>query len=115
LVAHLGHGSLALVRKGAPGLQCEGAIFLLLRNLLGEAEALIEAWEQAEREFTLRFGPHELSWDLTADSVRAPGWRRPLALPPLQLAALVAQAARAYAQEALRAHRGDELGADLQI
>ena len=114
LAAHLGQGSLALLRKGAPGLVCEGAIFLLLRNLLGQTEALIEAWETGEREFTFGFGPHELSWDLTREEVRAKGWRKPAALPPLRLAALAGMAARAYAEESLRKHRGDELAADLR-
>src|SRR5260221_2442538 len=45
LAPHLGHGSMALTRKGAPGIACEGPIFLLIRNLLGDAEHLVEAWE----------------------------------------------------------------------
>lgn len=114
LAPHLGEGSLALVRKGAPGLQCEGPIFLILRNLLGDAGALVEAWETGEREFVLHFGSHELRWDLTADSVRAPGWRRPLTLSPLRLAGLLGLAARAYADEALQSNRADELAADLR-
>jgi hypothetical protein len=114
LAPHLGEGSLSLVRKSAPGLQCEGPIFLILRNLLRDAEGLVDAWETGEREFVLHFGAHELRWDLTADSVRAPGWRRPLSLSPLRMAALLGLAARAYADEALQANRADELAADLR-
>ena len=114
LAAHLGQGSISLVREGAPGLQAEGPIFLLLRNLLAGAEALVEAHEAGEETFALPFGPHELSWDLAAGAVRAPGWRRPLQMSPLRMAALVSLTARAYAAEALKAHRSDELAADLR-
>ncbi|HUJ29330.1 MAG TPA: PQQ-binding-like beta-propeller repeat protein, partial [Myxococcales bacterium] len=114
LAAHLGQGSISLVREGAPGLHCEGPIFLMLRNLLSDAEALVEAHESGGEAFTLPFGPHSLSWDLAAGTVRAPGWRRPLQMSPLRMAALVSLAARAYAAEALKAHRGDELAADLR-
>ena len=111
LAPHLGQGSLALVRRGAPGLVCEGAPFLILRNLLGEAERLVEAWESGARAFSLRFGPHELSCDLTTDQVRAPGWRKPAELPALRIARMVSLAAVGYADEA---HQQDELAADLR-
>jgi hypothetical protein len=113
LAAHVGRGSVTLLRSGAPGLTCEGPVFLFLRNLLADAERLVEAWESGEPAFTIPFGPHELSWDLTSDAVRAQGWKRPLRLPPLRLARLAAGAAQLYAEEALR-HFADELGADLR-
>jgi len=111
LAPHLGHGSIALTRRGAPGLAFEGAIFLLVRNLLGEAERLVEAWEAGARDFVLHFGPHELQCDLTADQVRAPGWRKPAALPALRIARLLSLLALGYAGEA---HAGDELAKDLR-
>ena len=114
LAPHVGEGSLALVRKGGPGIQCDGPIFLILRNLLRDAESLVEAWETGERECALHFGRHELRWDLTCDSVRAPGWRRPLSLSPLRMAVLLGLAARAYADEALQANRTDEMASDLR-
>ncbi|HET9754743.1 MAG TPA: PQQ-binding-like beta-propeller repeat protein [Myxococcales bacterium] len=113
LAPHLGQGSVTLLRTGAPGLTWEGPVFLFLRNLLGEAERLIEAWETGEREHTLQFGSHALRWDLTGDEVRAVGWKKPFRLPPLRLAKLSAGAAQLYADEALRAG-GDELSADLR-
>lgn len=113
LAPHLGQGSITLLRTGAPGLTWEGPVFLFLRNLLGEAERLIEAWETGEREHALQFGSHALRWDLTCDEVRAQGWKKSLKLPPLRLAKLAAGAAQLYADEALRAG-GDELSADLR-
>ncbi len=86
LAPHLGHGSMALTRKGAPGIACEGPIFLLIRNLLGDAEHLVEAWESG-------------------------GWRKPLALPALRLARLVTLAALGYADES---SGDDELALDLR-
>jgi hypothetical protein len=116
LAAHLGRGSLTLARRGAPGLECQGPVFLLLRNLLTDAEALIEAWESGERALTLHFGPHELRCDLATEQVRAPGWRRPADLPPLTLAAQIAEATLAYADLTLRPRRKlpDEYAADLR-
>jgi hypothetical protein len=111
LAPHLGHGSLALTRRGAPGLACEGTLFLLVRNLLGEAERLVEAWEAGGREFALRFGPYELRCDLTTDQVHAPGWRKPAALPALRLARLATLLALGYAGEA---HQDDEPARDLR-
>ena len=108
LAAHLGHGSLALVRRGAPGLVCEDVPLLVLRNLLHEATSLVEAWENGARAATVRFGPHELDCDLTTDQVRAPGWRNPLELPALRIARLASLAAQGYAGLAR-----DELSLDL--
>ena len=71
LAAHVGRGSVTLLRSGAPGLTWEGPVFLFLRNLLADAGRLIEAWESGEPAFVLPFGTHELRWDLTADEVRA--------------------------------------------
>lgn len=113
LAAHIGRGSATLLRTGAPGLTWEGPVFLFLRNLLADAERLVEAWESGEPAFTLQFGTHELRWDLTSDEVRAQGWKRPLKLPPLRLAKVAAGAAELYADETLR-HGSDELGADLR-
>ena len=102
LAPHLGEGRLSLRRPGAAGLQCEGPLLLLLRNLLDDAEALAAAWEAGDRSATLRLGPHELRCDLSEDQLRAPGWRGPLAIEPLKLASLFAEAALAYAQLAGR-------------
>ena len=113
LAAHIGRGSATLLRTGAPGLTWEGPVFLFLRNLLGDAERLVEAWESGEPAFTLQFGTHELRWDLTSDEVRAQGWKRALKLPPLRLAKVAAGAAELYSDETLR-HGSDELGADLR-
>jgi hypothetical protein len=111
LAPHLGHGSLALTRRGAPGLACEGTLYLMVRNLLGEAERLVEAWEAGAREFALSFGPYELRCDLTTDQVHAPGWRKPAGLPALRLARLVALLALGYAGEA---HKDDGPARDLR-
>ena len=111
LAPHLGHGSVALARRGAPGLACDGPLYLLVRNLLGEAERLVEAWESGARDFVFRFGPHELQCDLTSDQVHAPGWRKPAELPALRLARLVTLLALGYAAEA---HPGDEPARDLR-
>src|SRR5882672_1019422 len=110
LAAHIGRGSATLLRTGAPGLTWEGPVFLFLRNLLGDAERLVEAWESGEPAFTLQFGTHELRWDLTSDEVRAQGWKRALKLPPLRLAKVAAGAAELYSDETLR-HGSDALGA----
>jgi hypothetical protein len=114
LAAHLGTGAVALSRKGAPGLVAEGPVFFLLRNLLEQAEKLVEIYESGEPDFSLRFGPHELRWNLAEGVVRAPGWRTAAKLPPLRFASLVTQAACAYADLSLRRTRGDELAADLR-
>jgi PQQ-like domain len=114
LAAHLGAGAVALSRKGAPGIVAEGPAFFLLRNLLEEAFALTLAYESSEPAFTLRFGPHELRWDLPAGEVRAPGWRTPAKLSPLRFASLVAQAARAYTDLSLRRSKDDELSSSLR-
>jgi outer membrane protein assembly factor BamB len=111
LAVHLGRGAVTLLPPGAPGLTWEGPVFLFLRNLLEDAARLVEAWESGERAFTLPFGTHELRWDLTSDEARAPGWKRPLKLPPLRLARLAAGAARLYAGQARAA---DEMAADLR-
>ena len=111
LAPHLGHGSVSLVRRGAPGLACEGPLYLLVRNLLGEAERLVEAWESGARDFGFRFGPHALQCDLTRDQVQAPGWRKPAELAALRLARLVTLLALGYAAEA---HAGDEPAHDLR-
>ena len=103
LAPWLGVGTLALRRPGAPGLSCEGPLFLLLRNLLGEAESLAAAWEAGDPAFSFRFGEHELRCDLTRDELRAPGWKKPLELPVLRLAALLAEGALAYTRLAGRA------------
>ena len=113
LAAHVGRGSVTLLRSGAPGLTWEGPVFLFLRNLLGDTERLVEAWEGGEPAFTLPLGTHELRWDLTCDEVRAQGWRKPLKLPPLRFAKVAAGAAELYADETLRAGT-DELAADLR-
>jgi hypothetical protein len=114
LAAHLGAGAVSLSRKGAPGLSAEGPAFFLLRNLLEEASALIEACESGQPLFTLRFGPHELRWDLAAGEVRASGWRTAAKLPPLRFASLLTQAARAYADLSLRRSKDDELAQGLR-
>lgn len=111
LSPHLGHGSLALTRRGAPGLACQGMPFLIVRNLLGEAEQLIEAWEGGARACSLRFGPHALQCNLVTDQVFAPGWPEPAELPALRLARLVALAALGYANES---KADDELAQDLR-
>jgi outer membrane protein assembly factor BamB len=110
LAAHLGAGSVAFSRKGAPGLAAEGPLFLLLRNLLEQSEKLVEFQESGETEYTLRFGPHELRWDLRAGEVRAAGWRAPARLPAIRFARLVAQSAVAYGRISKAA---DDLSADL--
>ncbi len=111
LAPHLGPGSVALTRSGAPGLACEGPLYLLVRNLLAEAERLVEAWESGAREFEFHFGPHQLACDLTSDQVRAPGWRKPAELSALRLAHLVTLLALGYAGEA---QDGDEPARDLR-
>ena len=113
LAAHLGRGSATLLRTGFPGLTWEGPVFLFLRNLLADAERLVESWESGEPAFTLQFGTHELRWDLTCDEVRAQGWKRPLKLPPLRFAKIAAGAAELYADETPR-DGADEVGADLR-
>ena len=113
LAPHVGRGSVTLLRSGAAGLTWEGPVFLFLRNLLGDAERLVEAWEGGEPGFTLQLGTHELRWDLSNDEVRAQGWRKPLKLPPLRFAKVAAGAAELYADETLRSG-SDELAADLR-
>jgi hypothetical protein len=96
----LGSGAVALRFTGAPALQWEGPVYLALRNLVREAEALVRAWEAGEPAFQLRFSAIELACDLTRDEVRAPGWRAPAAVTPAALALALAGAARAYAEKA---------------
>lgn len=108
---HLGHGSLLLSRRGGPGLACEGLLFFLVRNLLAEAEQLVEAWEGGARSCFLKFGPHTLQCDLATGHVSVPGWPRPAELPAPRLARLVALAALGYAKEA---RADDELAQDLR-
>ena len=96
----LGSGAVALRFAGAPALQSEGPVYLALRNLVREAEALVRAWEAGEPAFQLRFASIELTCDLTRDEVRAPGWRAPAAVAPAALALALAGAARAYAEKA---------------
>jgi hypothetical protein len=110
LAAHLGGGSIALSRKGAPGLAAEGPVFLLLRNLLEQATSLVEFAESGEAEYTLRFGAHELRWDLRKGEARAAGWRAPWRLPAIRFAGLVAQSAVAYGKVC---KAPDDLSADL--
>lgn len=102
LAALLGPGTLTLRVSGAPALSCEAPLFLALRNLLKDAAALVQAWEQGERTFELHFGSLELRCDLTRDEVRAPGWKRGLVCTPTQLALALAGAARAFAGKALK-------------
>src|SRR5947209_5038980 len=96
----LGSGAVALRFAGAPALQSEGPVYLALRNLVREAEALVRAWEAGEPAFQLRFASIELTCDLTRDEVRAPGWRAPAAVTPAALALALAGPARAYAEKA---------------
>src|SRR5947209_6194760 len=96
----LGSGAVALRFAGAPALQSEGPVYLALRNLVREAEALVRAWEAGEPAFQLRFASIELTCDLTRDEVRAPGWRAPAAVAPAALALALAGPARAYAEKA---------------
>jgi hypothetical protein len=113
LAAHLGAGSIALSRKGAPGLVAEGPIFLILRNLLEQAEKLVELHESGEEEHALRFGPHELTFNLRSGELRAPGWRAPARLGAMRFASLVAQTARGYGRLSPSAELADELAGDL--
>src|SRR5712671_4344481 len=96
----LGSGAVALRFAGAPALQSEGPVYLELRNLVREAEALVRAWEAGEPAFQLRFSSIELTCDLTRDEVRAPGWRAPAAVAPAALALALAGAVRTYAEKA---------------
>ncbi len=98
----LGSGAVALRFAGAPALQWEGPVYLALRNLVREAEALVRAWEAGEPAFQLHFSSTDLACDLTHDEVRAPGWRAPAAVAPAALALSLAGAARAYAEKAQR-------------
>jgi len=98
----LGSGAVALRFAGAPALQWEGPVYLALRNLVREAEALVRAWEAGEPAFQLHFSSTDLACDLTRDEVRAPGWRAPAAVAPAALALSLAGAARAYAEKAQR-------------
>src|SRR5207253_1228023 len=81
LAALLGSGAVALRCTGAPALQWEAPVYLVLRNLVRDAAALLQAWEAGEPAFRLHFGSAEVSCDLARDEVRAPGWRAPP--PPL--------------------------------
>jgi hypothetical protein len=114
LAAHLGAGAVALSRKGAPGLVAEGPVFFLLRNLLEQAELLVHAWEGGEPAFDLRFGPHELRFDLAKGELRAAGWRTAARLPATRFASLATQAAHAYAELSLRGSREDDLSQGLR-
>jgi hypothetical protein len=113
LAAHLGAGSIALSRKGAPGLVAEGPIFLILRNLLEQAEELVDLHESGEEEHALRFGAHELTFNLRSGELRAPGWRAPARLGAIRFASLVAQAAQGYGRLSPSAELADELAGDL--
>jgi PQQ-like domain len=98
----IGAGAVALRFTGAPALQWEGPVYLALRNLVREAEALVRAWEAGEPAFQLRFASVDLACDLTRDEIRAPGWRAPASVAPVSLALSLAGAARAYAEKAQR-------------
>ena len=102
LAALLGSGAVALRCTGAPALQWEAPVYLVLRNLVRDAAALLQAWEAGEPAFRLHFGSAEVSCDLTRDEVRAPGWRVPARVPPALLCLALAGAARAYAEKAQR-------------
>jgi outer membrane protein assembly factor BamB len=98
----LGSGSVALRFPGAPALSWEGQPYLALRNLVREAEHLVQAWESGDPAFTLHFGPVEVRCDLTADEVRASGFRSGARAAPPDLALALAGAAHKYADKALR-------------
>jgi hypothetical protein len=102
LAALLGSGAVALRCTGAPALQWEAPVYLVLRNLVRDAASLLQAWEAGEPAFRLHFGSAEVSCDLTRDEVRAPGWRAPARVPPALLCLALAGAARAYAEKAQR-------------
>ena len=102
----LGSGAVALRFPGAPALQWEGPVYLALRNLLREAEALVRAWEGGEPSFQLRFSTIDLACDLAREEVRAPGWRASTTVAPAALALALAGAARAYAEKAQRLSGG---------
>ena len=102
LAALLGSGTVALRCTNAPALQWEAPVYLVLRNLVRDAAALLQAWEAGEPVFRLQFGSAEVSCDLSRDEVRAPGWRAPARVPPAVLALALAGAARAYAEKAQR-------------
>ena len=48
LAALLGSGAVALRCTGAPALQWEAPVYLVLRNLVRDAAALLQAWEAGE-------------------------------------------------------------------
>lgn len=102
LAALLGSGAVALRCTNAPALQWEAPVYLVLRNLVRDAAALLQAWEAGEQSYSLQFGAAEVSCDLSRDEVRAPGWRAPARVPPAVLALALAGAARAYAEKAQR-------------
>ncbi|GAC1336179.1 MAG: hypothetical protein NVSMB23_00320 [Myxococcales bacterium] len=97
----LGRGTIALRLPGAPALSLEGPPFLLLRDLLREAAALVQAWEAGERSFSLRLGASELACDLTRDEARAKAFSEPAPASSVQIASALAGAARAFAARAL--------------
>jgi outer membrane protein assembly factor BamB len=97
----LGRGTLALRLPGAPALSLEGPPFLLLRDLLREAAALVQAWESGERSFSLRLGAVDLACDLTRDEARAKAFSEPAHASAVQIASALAGAARAFAERAL--------------
>lgn len=109
LAAHLGTARIRLQAEGVPGLEAEGPALLLLRNLLRDAAALADAWEAADRAFSLQLGRHELALDLQREELRARGWRKAVACGPLDLAQAVADVAAQYARLG-----ADELLADLR-
>ena len=102
LAALLGRGTLALRLPGSPALSLEGPPWLLLRDLLREANALTSAWEAGDRSFALHLGEVELACDLTTDEARAPAFSEAARASALQIASAIASTARAFAERALR-------------
>ena len=99
----LAAGAVSLRLGNAPALTAEAPPWLLLRELVREAAALVHAWEAGDRSFTLRTGALELRCDLTVDEARAPGWKHAAAVAPARLAEAIAAAAKAFAERALGA------------
>ena len=97
----LGAGAVSLRLGGTPALTAEAPPWLLLRELVREAAALVHAWEAGDRVFTLRAGALELRCDLTTDEARAPAWKNAAAVAPARLAEAIAAAAKAFAERAL--------------
>jgi outer membrane protein assembly factor BamB len=108
----LGRGTLALRLPGAPALSLEGPPFLLLRDLLREASALVQAWESGERSFSLRLGATDLACDLTRDDARAKAFSEPAHASAVQIASALAGAARAFAERALELSGSRAIGSN---